>query len=137
MTHKLDDQNVTYFGDFFPPTFKYTVDNRIMTGLAFKTEIRDRDAWVTPYNTEIALSILAYVSGQDGNKLITNDITALIKKIEATPFEDFQVTIHGISISCDYEHTGYDVVQGSGILFPNDDGEETYFSVAFKMEAAK
>ncbi len=63
-----------------------------MTGKQFKTEIRDSDAWITPYNTEIALSI-----------------------------------------SCDYEHTGYDVVQGDGILFPNDDGEETYISVEYVL----
>ena len=135
VTRKVDEQYVTLFGDYFPPAFTYTEDNKIMTGMQFKTEIRDSNAWVTPYNTEIALSILAYVSGQEGNKLISSDITELIKKIKATPFEDFQVTIHGISISCDYEHTGYDAIKGYGTLFPNDDGEETYFSVEFKMEA--
>lgn len=137
VTRKSYDQNVTFFGDYDIPTFTHTVDNRIMTGMQFKTEIRDSDAWVTPYNTEIALSILAYVSGQEGNKMISSDITELIKQIDATPFEDFQVTIKGVSISCDYEHTGYDVIPGSGALFPNDDGEETYFSVVFKMQAAK
>ena len=137
VTRKLDDQNVTFFGDYYPPTFTYTEEGSVMTGLAFKTETRDSDAWVTPYNTEIALSILAYVSGQEGNKIISSDITELIKQIDARPFEDFQVTINGVSISCDYEHTGYDVVPGSGTLFPNDDGEETYFSVVFTMKAAK
>ena len=137
VTRKSYDQNVTFFGDYYIPTFTYSVDNRIMTGMAFETEIRNSDAWVTPYNTEIALSILAYVSGQEGNKLISSDITELIKQIKAKPFEDFQVTINGVSISCDYEHSGYDVVQGAGTLFPNDDGEETYFSVVFKMEAGK
>lgn len=137
VTRKSDDQNFNLFGNYYPPKFMYTEDGKVMTGMQFKTEIRDSDAWVTPYNTEIALSILAYVSGQEGNKMISSDITELIKQINASPFEDFQVTIHGVSISCDYEHTGYEVVPGSGTLFPNDDGEETYFSVVFKMEAGK
>ena len=137
VTRKLSDQNVVYFGDFMPPTFTYTEDGSIMTGMRFKTEIRDSDVWVSAYNTEIALSILAYVSGQEGNKLISSDITELIKQIKAKPFEDFQVTINGVSISCDYEHTGYEVVKAYGTLIPNIDGEETYFSVDFRMETVK
>ncbi len=45
------------------------------------------------------------------------------------------MSIHSISISCDYEYKGYEFVKGYGTLFSNDDGEQTYFSVEFKMAA--
>jgi len=122
VTHKLDTETFQYFGDDLPPTFKYTVDNGIMTGLQFEMEIKDSDTLITPYNTEIALSILAYVNGREGNQPFSNNLTERIKQIEATPFEDFQFTVHDISISCDYDYSG---------------GEATYFSVVFKMAATQ
>lgn len=136
-TQQSKAQEVFYMGDYFPPNYTYTVDRGYMTGMQFEREIRDNNAWITPYNNEIVLSILAYVGAQEDNKMFSSEVTDLIGRIKSMPFEDFHFTIYGIDITCDYEYTGYVGDKHFGTLFPNDTGEETYFSVVFKMEKGK
>lgn len=130
---RASDENVIYFSvDLDPPTFHYTEENGNMTGLQFATEVQNSDAWITGYKNEIIVSILSYVRAQQGYSLTSKDIIDVIKHIEASPLDDFQFTSNGVTVSCDYEYSGY---QGliNGTLYPSDETGERFFSVEFKM----
>lgn len=122
-----------YLGEVEPPIYNFTENNGYMTGLYFTVELKNSEDWITGYKNEIILSVLSFVRAQPGNSLTSRDVTELINQIVVSPIEDFQFTSHGVTILCDYEYSGYYGVTDYGTLFPNEDEEERFFSVEFKM----
>ncbi|MBE0451968.1 MAG: RDD family protein [Clostridia bacterium] len=127
--------NVIYIGgEVNPPTFEFIEDSGIMTGMRFSMELINNDSWTPSYNDEMVLSILSFVQAQEGSSLFKSDVMDLIKQIQEEPFTGFQRTIHGVTITCDYDYSGYVGVTSFGYLFPDEDEDtDRYYSVEFEM----
>jgi len=75
---------------------------------------------------------MSFVRAQKGSSMFSNDVKALIKQISSSPFEDFQFTVNGISITCKVAYSGYMNTSSMGILLPKE-GEERFYSFDFEM----
>lgn len=121
----VDDEDIGYVinigGDLDEPEFIFTEDDGIMTGMCFATELHNSEVWAPSYQNEMILSIMSFVRAQKGYSLFSKDVKALINQISSSPFEDFQFTIHGISITCNVEYSGYMDTVSIGTLWPNED----------------
>lgn len=118
-------------GELDGPEFIFTENDGIMTGMRFKTELHNSDVWAPSYRNEIVLSIMSFVGARQYG-LFSNDIEKLIEQISSSPFEDFQFTIHGISITCNVEYSGYMNTASIGALIP-DESAERFYSFDFTM----
>lgn len=120
-------------GEHSTPQFVFEEENDVMTGMRFTTTIKNNDSWVSNQHSYMALSVISFVKAQKGCGPFDKEVNALLNEIENLPFEDVQRTLHGISVSLDYEYFGY-VPSGSiGLLFPDETGINDY-TFSFVME---
>lgn len=127
--------NVIYLGgETDPPAFEFIEDNGIMTGMRFSMKLINNDSWTPSYNDEMVLSILSFVQAQEGSSPFKSDVMDLIKQIQEEPFTGFQRTIHGVTITCEYDYSGYVGATSFGYLIPDEDKDtDRYYSVEFEM----
>lgn len=113
-------------GNADEPQFVFTERDGIMTGMNFSAELHDSNVWAQSYQNEMILSILSFAKAQKGYRPFSKDIDRVIKQISAAPFENFQYTVYGISITCDVEYSGYADTASTGVLWPEEGAEQNY-----------
>lgn len=114
------------------PEFLFTEENGVMTGMAFSAELHNSGAWAPSYQNEMILSILSFVRAQKGCSPFSNDVNDIVKQLEKSPFENFQFTAHGVSMTCEVGYSGYLPTASIGSLWP-EEGAETNYSFHFSM----
>lgn len=119
-------------GNVEEPEFIFTEADGVMTGMEFSTKLHNSDAWASSYQEEMILSILSFVRAQRGCSPFSNDVKDIIKQISDSPFENFQFTLHGVSMTCQVEYSGYQPTASIGSLWP-EQGAETDYSFYFSM----
>lgn len=114
------------------PNFLFTEDNGAMTGMDFSKELHDSDEFVPSYQNEMILAILSFARAQKGCSPFSKDIDHIIKQIAESPFEDFQYSVQGVSITCEVEYSGYSNIESMSTLWP-EEGVESDYSFHFMM----
>lgn len=114
------------------PTYIFSETDGIMTGMQFSTKLHGSNC-APGYQNEMILSVLAFVKAQKGNGLLLNEVNDIVETISESPFENFELSAYGVSITCDVEYSGYMDPAYLGMLWPKE-GAETSYSFSFSMQ---
>lgn len=121
-------------GELAPPEYRFAEKDGVMTGMAFTLALENSDVWAPSYQDEMTLSTLSFVGAQADCLPLDGELEALIRQISEHPFEDFQETLHGVTVTCAVDYSGY-FDAGMGALIPEEDAETAY-RFHFSMEQA-
>lgn len=133
-------------GEYAPlPEFKFTEKDGIITGINFSYSVENENVKISSYGDSMALAAVSYICAQNDYSVLPDsfqpdtpeEIFALFKE-HGDYFEDFTFTEAGITVECDFNYEGYDLVFGrydSAVLEPIY-GEDALFSVEFTMTSA-
>ena len=121
-------------GELAPPEYRFAEKDGVMTGMAFTLTLENSDVWAPSYQDEMTLSTLSFVGAQADCLPLDGELEALIRQISEHPFEDFQETLHGVTVTCAVDYSGY-FDAGMGALIPEEDAETAY-RFHFSMEQA-
>ncbi len=124
--------NVTVFNCYDEPEYIFTVEDGVMTGMQFSTKLHNSDEWPQSYQNEMVMSIMSFVRAQKECNPLFNDIKDDINKISESPFENFQFSEYGVTVTCEVNYFGYMNMAASGVLWP-DEGAETDYTFSFSM----
>ncbi|MGM9592930.1 MAG: MerR family transcriptional regulator [Candidatus Onthomonas sp.] len=119
-------------GELVPPEYRFTEEDGAMTGMEFTVTLENSDVWASGYQDEMTLSTLSFVGAQADCLPLDGELQALIRQISEHPFEDFQETLHGVTVTCAVDYSGY-FDTGGGMLIPDED-VETAYRFHFSME---
>lgn len=119
-------------GDTALPEYSFTEKDGVMTGMSFSTELHGSDSWAPSYQNAMLLSIFSFVRAQKGCGPFSKDVNNILKQISESPFQDFQYTVYGVSLTCDVEYSGYMDTESMGMLWPAE-GAEPDYSFHFTM----
>ena len=119
-------------GELAPPEYRFTEEDGAMTGMAFTVTLENSDVWAPSYQDEMTLSALSFVGAQADCLPLDGELAALIRQISEHPFEDVQETLHGVTVTCEVDYSGY-FDAGMGALIPEEDAETAY-RFHFSME---
>lgn len=130
----------TYVLGYEPPMVTFTEENGIMTGVTFSAVYQNNDFWVAGYGNDMILAIMSYVWAQDGYNPISragHAVTDVIRTIQDKPFQSFQFTECGVSVSCQIVYSGY-MESSAGFLVPieaeNKEDANNSYTFVFAME---
>ncbi len=129
---KLDTSSYV-IGEEDPIEMNFTEENGIMTGLNFSIHVQDGRKIVSSYQDERILSILAFVQAQPSCSLIFNEADGMVRKIQKSPFENFEFEECGVKVTCTIKRLGYLEIENMGILYRDEEVEGEY-SFEFSME---
>lgn len=129
------------------PIFTFTEEDGIMTGMSFSAELDNSTDWImTSYQTQMALAVLSFVSAQQRYSPFSG-VDDMVKQIQSHPYESFQFTKYGVSVTCQVAYSGYmSTGSSTGFLIPEDSPNaanrenteqqpvETSYSFSFVME---
>lgn len=118
------------------PEYQFTIENGYVTGISFAVEIRNSKEWIDSYDTQMILASFAFAGAQNEVGLFSKIPGRIVKQIQNNSFEDFHFAEAGITFTCDIEHSGYGSVPHY-FAMPEEDAEETYFSLNFSMNKQK
>lgn len=123
-----------YFGRLEKPAFIFEETDGFITGMQFSVYLQDSDEIIATHQDEMILSILSFVGAQDENNLFSNEVKEIVNSIYESPYESYQLSMHGIDIFCDIEYSGYvEAMAAMGILWPMEDAESNYY-ISFSMQ---
>lgn len=113
------------------PDFVFKETDGVMTGMKFTVTVEGDDGIRLAYKEMMAMAVQSFVGAQEDGGLFSAE--ALDQILEATEpaFQDFSFSLYGISVSCDYEYTGYHM-SSLDILY-TDEAESDFF-MEFVME---
>ena len=115
-----------------PPTFHFTEENGILTGLSFSVECSGFHQ--VPGQNEAALAVLAFTRAQPGAGLSPKETKDVLALIEESAVEGFSASAYGVEIVWDAESTGYAPGLAGGFLWPEDKGVNPHYEMHFSME---
>lgn len=143
--HRLDSQGawlvseeyVVYVisagGESAPPEYHFFQKDGVMTGMEFTIQIEEADLWVPSYQEEMILSIRSFVTAQEEFWALGRETEPVLLRIQDQPFQSFQTTVCGVSLTCTVEYSGYMVWEDFGLLIPEEEAQPTY-QFRFTME---
>lgn len=133
-----DNDGTVYIdiGDAKRPEYHFTTENGYVTGISFVIEQKNNTKWISPYDTQMILTSLAFAGAQDEAVLFSKIPNRIIEQITNNTFEDFSFTEAGITFTCDIEYSGYVNIHAD-FLLPEEDAAESYFSLNFSMNKLK
>lgn len=127
-------------GEYAPlPEFQFIEKNGVITGISFSYSVENKNVKVSSYGEIMALAAVSYVCAQDGYSIqpdTPEEIFSLIRE-HGDYFEDFNFNEAGITVECNIDHEGYDLVfdsYDSAMLEPIY-GEDAYFNINFSMSS--
>ena len=128
-------------GDYAPlPEFQFTEKDGVITGISFSYSVENENVKISSYGETMALAAVAYLCAQEDYSIQPDTPEEIYSRIRehGNYFEDFTFTDAGITIKCDYDYEGYNLVfdsYDSAVLEPVY-GENAWFSVDFSMQSA-
>lgn len=127
-------------GEYAPlPAFQFIEKNGVITGINFSYSVENENVKISSYGETMALAAVSYVCAQDGYSIqpdTPEEIFSLIRE-HGDYFEDFNFNEAGITVECNIDHEGYDLVfdsYDSAMLEPIY-GEDAYFNINFSMSS--
>ena len=127
-------------GEYAPlPEFQFIEKNGVITGMSYSYSVENENVKVSSYGEIMALAAVSYVCAQDGYSIqpdTPEEIFSLIRE-HGDYFEDFNFNEAGITVECNIDHEGYDLVfdsYDSAMLEPIY-GEDAYFNINFSMSS--
>ena len=127
-------------GEYAPlPEFQFIEKNGVITGISFSYSVENKNVKVSSYGEIMALAAVSYLCAQDGYSIqpdTPEEIFSLIRE-HGDYFEDFNFNEAGITVECNIDHEGYDLVfdsYDSAMLEPIY-GEDAYFNINFSMSS--
>lgn len=118
--------------DVTAPELVYEIEDGEVTGISFSLEFQDKDEWLSSYDSQMMLAVLAYAGAQKGIWLFSGDRMELADCVASSHFRDYHIVYRGIDITCEREMEGYrDLI--SGILIPEEDANRLYYRTEFRM----
>ena len=139
-TKKPGTPYINQNGDYAPlPEFQFTEENGIITGIRFSYSVENENVRISSYGEIMALAAVSYICAQDSYSIQPDTPEEIFSRIRehGDYFEDFSFADAGISVECDFNYEGYDLVfdsYGSAVLEPIY-GEDARFSAEFSMSA--
>lgn len=127
-------------GEYAPlPAFQFIEKNGVITGISFSYSVENENVKISSYGEIMALAAVSYLCAQDGYSIqpdTPEEIFSLIRE-HGDYFEDFNFNEAGITVECNIDHEGYDLVfdsYDSAMLEPIY-GEDAYFNINFSMSS--
>lgn len=114
------------------PEFQYEVRDGYVAGISFSVELKDKDEWMSTYNTQMMLAVLAYAGAQKGIGLFSSDRSELAGCVADSGFKGYQIAYRGVGIRCERESEGY-LTPILDLLIPDDDADSLYYRTDFYM----
>ena len=139
-TKKPGTPYINQDGDYAPlPEFQFTEKDGIITGISFSYSVENENVSISSYGEVMALAAVSYICAQDSYSIQPDTPEEIFSRIRehGDYFEDFTFADAGISVKCDFNYEGYDLVfdsYGSAVLEPIY-GEAARFSAEFSMSA--
>ena len=125
-----------YFGRLEKPAFIFEETDGFMTGMQFSVNLQDSDEIIATHQDEMILSILSFAEAQEENSMFSKEVREIVNGIYESPYESYQLSVHGVDITCDIEYSGYiEAMAAVGILWPMEDAESNYY-ISFSMQKA-
>ncbi|MDE6641500.1 MAG: MerR family transcriptional regulator [Acetatifactor sp.] len=125
--------NTIVIGGHDEPVYRFSETDGIMTGMSFSVKVQGSDDWISDYRKEMILSILAFAGAQKDNTIFSREIVKAVSLVREAPFENFDLSVYGIRVTCEIAYSGYYTIPGSGMLV-HTEGEESRFSLSFSMK---
>lgn len=132
-------------GEYAPlPAFQFIEKNGVITGISFSYSVENENVKISSYGEIMALAAVSYVCAQSDYSVLPDsirpdtpeEIFSLIRE-HGDYFEDFNFNEAGITVECNIDHEGYDLVfdsYDSAMLEPIY-GEDAYFNINFSMSS--
>lgn len=124
-----------YYVDFFEiqrPEFVYSETDGILTGLSFSvTEQGDRNASL--YSDEMLLCVYSFLGAQKGIGIFSGEVRQVTKKIVAEDGKGFAYQVGDFEIVCEVSYSGYYLLNGYGLLIPQE-GVQSQYSFYFSIQ---
>lgn len=114
------------------PVWQFLETDGIMTGVSFLVTSQGGNEWVYGYQKEMTLSILAFAGAQKGNSIFSKEIEKALSVVEEASFENFELSVCGVRVTCEAAYSGYREAAGFDMLIPVE-GEEGWYSLSFSM----
>ena len=87
----------------------------------------DERPWMSSYQDLMQLASLAFVGARDEFPQFSSARKKMIQNISSHSFEDYSFTEGNVTVACDVETQGYSPITGMSLLFPNDEGECSFY----------
>ena len=123
---------VITIGGYDRPGFRFLETDGTMTGMSFSVEGRGSDDWIPDYQREMILSILAFAGAQRDNSIFSGEVDRAVRAVQAASFENFELSVCGIKVTCETAYSGYEAIPGYDMLLYME-GEEGWYSFTFSM----
>jgi len=114
------------------PAFQFSETDGIVTGVSFSVVSQGEDEWVTGYQEEMILSMLAFAGARKENSVFSREMEEAVNAVQGVFFESFEFSVCGVKVNCETTYSGYTAVPGVGVLIP-EKGKEGQYSVSFSM----
>ena len=82
---------------------------------------------MSDYQNLMQLATLAFVGARDEFPQFSSARKKMIQNISSHSFEDYSFTEGNVTVTCDVETQGYSPITGMSLLFPNDEGECSFY----------
>ncbi len=123
-------------GNTEKPEYVFKMENGYVTGISLAVEIKNNEEWISSYDTQMFLASMAFAGAQNEMGLFSKIPGRIEEQISNNTFKDFEFTEANTAFACDIEYSGYEDMQ-SGLLLPEENAAETYFSLKFSMNRIK
>lgn len=132
-----DEKNdfTVYLGGYLEnPDFRFEEKNGVITRVSFEETLQNSQSHPASRQNQMSLAVLSFVQAQHKSLNQSEELKQLLLAIEEHPYQDFQLTAHGVTVTCEVEYSGYDDRMASvGYLVPLE-GQSTAYSMYFVME---
>lgn len=114
------------------PIYQFLETDGIVTGMSFSVTSHGGDEWISGYQNEMILSMLAFAGAQKENNIFSREMEKAVNAVGEASFESFELSVCGVRVICEAEYFGYVEAYGFDMLIPVE-GEEVWYSLSFSM----
>lgn len=115
------------------PEYHFTIENGYVTSVLLTVEIKNNEAYVSPYDEHMILASLAFAGAQKEVGLFSKTLSQIEDLIRIQVFRDFGFHKAGLLFACSTEYSGYMDATSDSFLLPVKNKEENYYSLKFSI----
>lgn len=121
-----------------PPDFQFTTENGVITSLfIWEDLVGQQEGVIVSRENQMSLASLAILMAQEDYNLLAREEQVILSAISEHPFEDFTVTVCGLTFTYDVEISGYWIASGGYLVEDNDPDTIPSYSMRFTIEKAQ
>lgn len=116
------------------PVYRFAETDGIVTGVSFSVTSHGGDEWISGYQNEMILAMLAFAGAQKENDIFSKEMERAVEAVGEASFESFELSVCGVRVTCEAAYSGYMEMGAAGfdMLIPVE-GEERWYSLSFSM----